>query len=195
MRLKEGNKEKDIREAAIEIFAKVGFHNAKISKIAARARVAAGSVYLYYKNKEEILVKIFEDLWGNIHAEVEGIVLRKDLNAVEKFDAMIDTIFDLFIESPALALIFVNEHNFMLQRIGTDSFSYYDKFLNLGEKIIEEGKKNKLFNENLDTKVFRNFAFGGVRHLLHQWAQNPAEYKLTMVRQSVKFILKKGITL
>ena len=46
MRVKEGNKEKDIIEAAISIFAKDGYRNAKISKISDAAKVATGSVYI-----------------------------------------------------------------------------------------------------------------------------------------------------
>ena len=58
MRVKEGNKREDIIKAAIKVFAKNGFHNAKISKIAEVANVAAGSVYLYFKSKEDILYQI-----------------------------------------------------------------------------------------------------------------------------------------
>ena len=49
-----------IVNAAIEAFAQRGFHEAKISEIAKQANVADGTVYLYFKNKEDLLIKVFE---------------------------------------------------------------------------------------------------------------------------------------
>jgi len=71
MRVKEGNKERDIIVAAVKIFASMGYHNAKISKIAETAGVATGSVYVYFKNKEDVLLKIFSDLWNKMYDELD----------------------------------------------------------------------------------------------------------------------------
>jgi TetR/AcrR family transcriptional regulator, fatty acid metabolism regulator protein len=193
MRVKEGNKEKAIQEAAILIFAQNGFHNAKISQIADKAGVATGSIYLYFKNKEEILIKIFENLWEKIINEVENLAHRKDLNEIEKLDAMIDTFFDIFIENTPLTTVFVNEQSYLLQKYGRANFTYYERFNNLGEQIIDDGINKGIFNANLDTKVFRTFTLGGIRNILDLWAQDSNTYKLNVVRQNVKFILKKGI--
>ncbi len=64
MRTREGNKERAILEAAIAVFADHGYHGARVSAIARRAGVATGSVYLYFPNKEAILLRIFDDLWS-----------------------------------------------------------------------------------------------------------------------------------
>ncbi|MCK7516317.1 MAG: TetR/AcrR family transcriptional regulator [Ignavibacteriales bacterium] len=100
MRTKEGNKEKDILDAAIKIFAKEGFHQAKISQIAKEANVATGSVYLYFKNKDSVLIKIFEELWQKIYQETKVITKRTDIDPLEKFENMLDIVFDLFIANP-----------------------------------------------------------------------------------------------
>lgn len=193
MRVKEGNKEKDILEAAIKIFAKMGFHQAKISKIAETAGIATGSVYLYFKNKDAILLKIFEQLWQKIYLETESLAKRSDINAVEKFENLLDIIFDLFVQNPHLAVVISSEEHYLLRGKRSNFNEFYDKFLDIGEEIINEGIKNKLINPNLDIKIFRNFAFGGLRHLLHLWARNPNDYPLINMRQNVKFILKNGI--
>ncbi len=193
MRTREGNKEQDILEAAITVFAKEGYYNAKISKIAENAGVATGSVYLYFKNKENILQKIFENLWSKIFTEVLTVSKRKDINAVEKFDSMIDLIFDLFTENPDLAVVFVNEQYHLMQTSNSGFTPFYEKFLDVGEIILNEGIAEKYFNPNIDVKIFRHLAFGGIRHLLHQWAQKPKEFPLNAVRQNVKYILRKGL--
>jgi len=193
MRVKEGNKEKDIIEAAIKVFAKDGFHQAKISKIAEVAGIATGSVYLYFKNKDSILDKIFEELWSKICLETNSLSKRSDINPVEKFETMIDVVFDLFISNPSLAVVFVSEEHYLMRNRGSNIAEYYEKFLDTGESIITEGVQKGIFNKNINASVFRNFTFGGVRHLLHQWAQFPEDFPLNTVRQNVKFILKKGI--
>jgi len=193
MRVKEGNKEKDILEAAIKVFAEVGYHKAKISKIAEIAGVATGSVYLYFKDKEDILLKIFEDIWNRLYEELNSVKSNDSLSPFDKFDAMIDLIFDIYIEKPALAIVFVNEQNH-IQKSAEDRFtSYYEKFLNLGEEIIKEGIAKKQFSPNLDIKILRYFIFGAIRSLLQHWAIDPKTYPLNKIRQNIKFITKYGI--
>lgn len=193
MRRKEGNKEQDILNAAVEVFASEGYYPAKISEIAEKAKIATGSVYLYFKNKDEILIKIFEGLWKKIFEQVQTLSLRDDLNPIEKLDAFIDVVFDLFTASPALALVFVREQPLILNTKGLKLVQYYDDFLNLGEGLIQSGIDSGDFNKNLNVNIVKNFTFGGVRYLLHQWALKPKYFPLNQVRQDVKFIIRKGL--
>lgn len=195
MRKKEGNKEQDIINAAIEVFAKQGYHEAKISEIAAIANVATGSVYLYFESKEDLLVKIFSGLWVKLISLVKSIYDRDDLSSIEKLHGFIDTVFDVFTANSKLALLFVKEQPHFLQDKDNKLNILYNNFLEIGEKIINEGVNKNLFNRNLDKKITKNFIYGGVRHLLHLWAINPNEYPLNKVRQDIKYIVKKGITL
>lgn len=193
MRLREGNKGNDILIAAIKVFAESGYHNAKIHKIAELAGVATGSIYVYYKNKETILLKIFEQLWERLYNELNIISRRSDINSVEKFDAMIDLLFDVFIQDPPLAVVFVNEQNYLIQKRPKEFTPYYSRFLDLGENIVVEGINNNVFNNDIDVKIIRSFIFGGLRHLLHQWAQNPQEFPLDSIRYNVKYFSKQGL--
>jgi TetR/AcrR family fatty acid metabolism transcriptional regulator len=195
MRRKEGNKEQDIISAAIEIFAKDGYHEAKISTIADRANVATGSVYLYFNSKEDLLVKIFFDLWIKLISLVKTINDRDDLTSIEKLEGFVDTVFDVFTANPKLALLFVKEQPHFLQDKNNKLNELYNNFLEIGEKILESGVNDNSFNKNLDKKITKNFIYGGVRHLLHLWALNPNEFPLNKVRQDIKYIVKKGITL
>jgi TetR/AcrR family fatty acid metabolism transcriptional regulator len=62
-----------ILEAAIRVFARMGYHGARVSDIAREAGIAYGLVYHYFKNKEEILNTIFEERWSTFLEAVEGI--------------------------------------------------------------------------------------------------------------------------
>jgi TetR/AcrR family fatty acid metabolism transcriptional regulator len=194
MRLKEGNKEKDILEAAVKVFAEVGFHKAKISTIAENAGVATGSVYLYLKNKDDLLNTIFRGLWEKLYEELKTISDNISLSPSEKIDAMLDLVFDIFTENPSLALVFVNEqHNLM--RNNQESFiNYYENFLDEGENLIKEGIEKNVFSGNLDVKIFRHFILGAIRNMLHQWAISPKDFPLNKIRQNVKYLTRHGIT-
>ncbi len=192
MRIKEGHKEKDILDAAVEVFAEHGYHKAKIKDIAKRANVAVGSIYVYYKNKETILLKIFENIWSPLYFELKKISDNKKLSYSEKFDYLIDVVFDSFIEEPAKALVFVNEQNFLLKKSPKRFTNFYELFMREGEKIFKTGIDLGVYN-NVDVHTFRRFILGGLRDLLSVWAENPNTEDLNSIRQSVKAFCKQGI--
>jgi Transcriptional regulator len=193
MRTREGNKEQAILEAATKIFAETGYHEAKISKIAEVAGIATGSIYLYFRNKDEILKKIFSLLWERLYTELNIAEKRKDLTSVEKLESMLDLIFDLFTENPSLAIVFSREHDISTIKNRDSEVPYFNKFIETGEKIIVEGIKNKVFNSNIEIPIFRHFLLGGIRYILHHWAENPKDFPLNVIRQNIKFLVKKGI--
>ena len=195
MRTREGNKEKDILESAIKVFAEQGFHKAKIAKIAEIAGVATGSVYVYFKNKEDILLKIFDQLWGKLYSELSTIQNSSDMSSIEKVDAMIDLLFDVFTENPSTAVVFVNEQNQLMRSNQTQFTHYYEKFLDQGMVVLQEGVNAGLFSIAVDEQIFRHFIFGAIRNLLHHWAEDPQNFPLNKIRQNVKFLIKHGILL
>jgi TetR/AcrR family fatty acid metabolism transcriptional regulator len=192
MRNKEGNKEAGILESAIKIFAKHGYHDARISQIAKEAGIASGSVYLYYKNKEDLLARIFQNVWEQLYKEISLIQKRRDLSAIDKIEFLIDLIFDIFSANPPLATVFVNEQ-IHLKKETNIFFHFYNEFFDTGEKIIEAGIKEGSLNSNLNVTVFKFFLLGGMRYLLENWAKDAKNFQLTTLRQNVKLIIKKGI--
>jgi len=193
MRLREGNKEKDILNAAIKIFAEEGFHNAKISRIAEEAGIATGSVYIYFKNKDDILITIFKELWEKLYTELKGISINQSLSPIEKVDAMLDLVFDVFNKNPSLALVFVNEQQNFSRFNQEQIIDYYEKFLDEGEKVVKEGIDKGVFNETFDLKIFRYYVFGAIRNLLHHWANDQKSFPLNKIRQNIKFLTMNGI--
>lgn len=193
MRLKEGNKEQDIINSAISIFAEKGFHNAKISDIAKEANVATGSVYRYFKNKEDIIIKIFEELWSKLFSEIENLTDNSSLSPLEKLDTIIDLIFDLFSDNPSLAVVFVNEQNNLILTKENKFAVYYNKFLDLGVAALKEGQKDASIYPSIDPEIFRHFVFGAIRNLIHMWAQDQKKYPLLKIRANIKLLIKSGI--
>ncbi len=193
MRTREGNKEQEIFEAAIKVFAEQGYFKAKISQIAAAAGLATGTVYLYFGKKESILLKIFEQVWGELFRLIERIHGRVDLDSREKFETIIDALFDYFTSNPSLALVFVNEQQHLIHKDAKQFTRFYDKTMVLSETLMHEGIRAGIFNAYLDAQVFSAFFFGGLRHLLHQWAENRPGFSLGEIRQTMKLAVFHGI--
>ena len=195
MRRKEGNKEQAILDAAVKVFAQNGYHDAKIARIAEEAGVAIGSIYLYFENKEAIILAIFDRLWSRLSEGLGTTARRTDLSPTQKLDAVIDLMFDLFIMNPSLAAVFVNEQHHLIQSRKGNVSRQFDHFLDVSEEIIREGVRKKQFNPNLDLKLFRHFIVGGMRSLLRQWSVQPSVYPLNRIRQNIKFFIKNGVLL
>ena len=193
MRKREGNKEQAILESAVRVFAQHGYHRAKISSIADQAGVATGSVYLYYKNKESILLKIFDQLWTELTDVLRKVVKRSDIDPSQKLDTLIDKLFDLFVANPALASVFVNEQHHLIKDKRGNVAKQYDDFLDLAEEIIREGVRKNKFNPDVDIKLFRHFITGGLRSVLRHWSEQSQTLTLHRVRQNVKYFIKHGL--
>lgn len=193
MRTREGNKKQDILDAAIQVFAESGYYNAKISRIAETAGVATGSVYLYFHNKEDILFTLFDRIWLELSEQLQVIVERQDITPEQKLDGLIDMVFGVLTNNPSLAIVFVNEQSHLIQKGVGDFNVYYENFLDLGEKVLQEGMDNGEFSPDINLKIIRLFTFGGMHHLIQKWAQSPDSYPVEVVRQQVKSLIKKGI--
>ncbi len=193
MRQKSGDKDKRIAAAAIRVFARDGFHGAKITRIAREAGVATGSVYLYFKNKESILHHLFDALWKELHAAFDEVAHRRDLTAHEKVEEIIDRIFDQFGRDPSLALLFVNEQHQLLRQESGRFMQYYVDFLQLGERVVREGMRSGEFRSDIDARMFTNLVFGAARQLLHQWARAPRQFPLPTVRRQIKSVFLHGL--
>jgi TetR/AcrR family transcriptional regulator, fatty acid metabolism regulator protein len=193
MRTKSGNKERAIAEAAVKVFARDGFHGAKISRIAKEANVATGSVYLYFRNKQSILQHLFIEIWQRIHDQLLAVVSRPDSSPREKLEDFIDRILALFSKSPNLALVFVNEQHHLVREGSGEFMQYYEDFLALGEEVVREGVRTGEFRNDIDPRIISNFVFGGLRQLLQQWARSPKDFRIGAIRQVIKTMTVNGL--
>ena len=76
--MKAENKHSKIISAATKVFAKKGFFTARISDIAKEAKVADGTIYLYFNNKYDILLSVFEEEVGKIVEKTSKLLSNED---------------------------------------------------------------------------------------------------------------------
>ncbi len=193
MRKRSGNKERDIANAAVKVFARDGFHGAKITRIAKEAGVATGSVYLYFHNKESILHHLFIEIWQRIRDQLAIVASRTETSPRDKVEEIIDRVFMLFSKNPDLALVFVNEQHHLVREGTADFMKYYEDFLKLGEEVVREGIRIGQFRPEIDPRVASNFVFGGLRQLLQRWAISKGDFPLITIRRAIKTIAISGL--
>lgn len=106
------NKYDIILDAASQVFACEGFHKAKISKIAEIAGIGAGTIYLYFKNKEAILEEIFLRSWSRIESKLLEMKKIKNMTPLQKIAEITGEIIELIYSNVSVAKILLYEYSF-----------------------------------------------------------------------------------
>ena len=163
-----------ILRAAIKVFAKNGFYATRVSEIAKAAGVADGTIYLYFKNKDDVLITIFEDGIQQLLA-----ILREVASSEEPFDKRITRIIELQLglleEQRDLAeVITVNlrQSSSLLKQYATPLFMEY---IDVIAGLIREGQKEGAFRKDLNARVVARSLFGALDAILLTWALGEAD--------------------
>ncbi|MEJ2544058.1 MAG: TetR/AcrR family transcriptional regulator [Calditrichaceae bacterium] len=186
-------KKNRIIEAAVKVFAKKGFYLAKVSDVAKAANVADGTIYLYFKNKDDLLINLFEQ-------KMELILQRfkedlKDItDPVEKLHRFVDVYFTLIEEDKELADVFQVELRQSAKFLKDYHNEKFLDFLFMIKSIIQEGMENGFFRTDLNADVVKIMIFGTVDEVARQWILGAdAKYSLEKARENVKHILTNGL--
>ena len=186
-------KKNRIIEAAVKVFAQKGFYLAKVSDVAKAANIADGTIYLYFKSKDDLLINLFEQKMELIlHRFNEGLKLITD--PVEKLHRFVDLYFALIKEDKDLADVFQVE----LRQSSKFLKDYHNEkflaFLSLIKNIIIEGMDNGFFKTDLNPDVVKIMIFGTVDEVARQWILGAdAIYSLEEAGENIKHILTNGL--
>lgn len=192
MRLKEGHKEKDILKAATSVFARVGYGQAKIADIAKIANIATGSVYLYFKNKEEILLLLLFRLWNEIYEGSIDIV-GKNLSPPESLDLILEHAMNVLFRDLNMAQIYGNEQNLWVVRKKGNFRLKYQHFLDLLAQLFESGIQNGDFNDRVKPDYAIGFVIGGIRNLVHKWSLEKNSTDLAELRANILTLVQNTL--
>ncbi len=183
-----------IVEAAVDVFARKGFHQARVSDIARKAGVADGTIYLYFKNKEDLLLSIFEEkmdvLLDGMHAALDGVT-----DPVERVRVFARHHFMQVRENRAAAEVLQVElrlSNKFLKEYRPEKLWAY---LNLFSTIVREGQASGLFRAEVDPFIAMWGFFGGLDEIAMQWvlARNQERIQLEEAADQVAEIFIRGM--
>jgi len=104
----EASRRADILRAAIEVFAKKGYHGCRIADVAKQAGVAYGLVYHYFKNKEELLESVFEQSFGRFAHAIDKLIAEPG-STVAMLERIVDFAFDAYVSDPRAVKVLIFE--------------------------------------------------------------------------------------
>lgn len=187
------DKREAILRAAIRVFAHHGYFNSKVADIAHEAGVADGTVYLYFKSKEEILHSIFDRTVEE--AISEG---RKQLEQIRDPREKLRRIALLHLERMGadrdLAVVFQVELRGSTKFMEEFSAAGFAEYLGLIRATIEEGQSAGVFRPDLNPKVVAKIFFGALDEMATNWILSKRRYKLAPMADQVLDILLNGVS-
>jgi TetR/AcrR family fatty acid metabolism transcriptional regulator len=161
-----------ILDAALEVFARKGFYEAKITEIARAAGVADGTIYLYFKNKDDLLISLFEAKLEEVNAG-----LQRDLDGVvgarERLRHVIRYHLRRAGEQPSLTAFMTIELRRSQKFMKRYAKAQLANYLGQWEAVIDEGKREGVFRPDISTGILKNLLFGALDHATMLWVNNP----------------------
>ena len=153
--------------AAEKIFADRGFTKATVNEVAKLAEVAEGTVYEYYQNKEDLLLSIALKRFENYLRELpETFEIKSPIRKLRRF---IKYYFLLFLMERDFLVVFLLQIQLSKRFYGSRAFEAFQRYYQVIEGIIEEGKKDGSFRAEVNPRVFRNMFLGTFSHLALRW--------------------------
>ena len=184
-------KYRQIIDAAVVVIAEHGYHQAQVSKIAKQAGVADGTIYLYFKNKEDILISLFQEKMGTLIESAEEKI--KHLNDPKaKLLALIETHFEGLSSDRQLATVTqleLRQTNITLRHKINEVLKSY---LQLIDNTLIEGKELGQFRADLDVRIARQMIFGAMDETVTTWVMNEYKYDLKKVAIPLHQMLLQG---
>ena len=191
--MRDPDKPQQIIDAAVRVFARNGFYNSRVSDIAREAGIASGTIYLYFKTKDEILVTLFREKMAAFVAALRtAIAHERDPEA--KIRRLVRLHFEVLEASPDMAEVVQVElrqgQKFFRGASAHEISAYFD----LIGSILHEGVADGVFRRDLPVKVATKMLFGAMDQVTTSWVLGKRGYRLADAAEPVANIFLKGVT-
>jgi TetR/AcrR family fatty acid metabolism transcriptional regulator len=181
-----------ILRAAIKVFAENGFFNSKVSDVAKAAGVADGTVYLYFKNKDDILRSIFDQAMALFIAEA-----RKEIKRFEDPAEKLRRIAELHLEKLGadrdLAIVFQVELRGSTKFMEEFSNAAFAEYLGIIKEVFVEGQQKGIFRGDLNPTVCAKILFGALDEMVTNWILSKKSYPLAPMAEIVISVFFNGV--
>jgi TetR/AcrR family fatty acid metabolism transcriptional regulator len=181
-----------ILEAAVRIFAKQGFHQSTVAQIAKEAGVADGTIYLYFKNKDDILVQFFSYRTKQVFEQFQAEVDRAS-NSLDKLRNLIRRHLEEFQRDRDGAIVYqVETHQY--DRLAEAQIKEMSKmYLDLVADIVEQGQQSGTIRKDLYVGLVKRFIIGAVDEVINTWVHADENYDLVSMADPLVDLFIKGI--
>lgn len=192
MRKRTGNKERAILDAAVEVFAEHGYDGAQMARIAEAAGVANGTVYLYFRNKKDLLVSLFRSRLGQMVARrvADEARLGDPLSRLRAFVAD-------HLETLAADRAFATVTQIELRQVDPEMRRAISEVMRsyfaVLDRIIADGQAAGALRRDLDARLVRNVVYGTLDQLATAWVLSGARTDLRAEADAVTDALLGGL--
>jgi TetR/AcrR family fatty acid metabolism transcriptional regulator len=153
-------------DAAVRVFARKGYHQARVGDVAEEAGVAHGLLYHYFSSKEEVLETIFRDTWSDLLAAVREVE-ASDVPAREQLRQVAAILLRAWRRDPDLVRVLVREVTRSAE-VGKRVAEIGDAFAAI-ERIVRSGQADGAFREELDPRLASVIFYGAIEEILTGW--------------------------
>ena len=191
--MKKADKHHKILNAAIKVFGHKGFFNARISDIAKEAKVADGTIYLYFNNKYDILLTLFEEEIGKLIIQIREAISQED-DPRKMLYIFAQHHLQLVIEQKELAEVLQMELRQSCEPIKEYRVTQFADYVNIISDIIRMGQNKKVFRKNLMPGIVKRAFFGAIDEMSRLWILNPEHsYTINETASELSSIFLNGI--
>jgi TetR/AcrR family fatty acid metabolism transcriptional regulator len=186
-------KRESILRAATRVFARNGYFNSKVADIAREADVADGTVYLYFKSKEEILHSIFDQNMAEAINAGRGLI-EKISDPGEKLRRIAMLHLERLGADPDLAVVFQVELRGSTKFMREFSAAGFAEYLGLLRQTFEAGQRSGVFRKELNAKLVSKILFGALDEMATNWIISKRKYKLEPMAEVVMDVFLNGVS-
>lgn len=160
----------ELLAAARSVFAERGYHEAKVGEIAAAAKVAKGTVYLYFPDKRSIFVELIDTLFVRLSAAILRVDADGDVTSQIKHN--IRAILSVLVDDPHTMKMLFAHATAVDPAFSAKIESFYDGLKQLLTESLEEGQQLGIVAEG-DARLFATFTLGALKEILWEGTQRP----------------------
>jgi len=187
-------KERQILDGAITVFARSGYHKSSIAAIAREAGIAAGTIYLYFRQKEDLIIALFQRHLGDyldeyeprIHAEADPAVRIRKL--IEYHMAFFECDHDL-------AVVFQIHLREVSPTIRDGITPVLVRYFDVIDDILQDAHDRGVLDPELDLRLARKVLFGALDEIVTSWARAEHRYSLLAQVDPIYRILSRALGL
>ena len=191
-REKNNEKYQAILRAAIKVFASRGFFQSKVADIAQAAGVADGTVYLYFKSKDDLLISIFNETMDDVIAKSRG-ELQKIEDPVERLRKIASLHLAWLGHDRQLAVVFQVELRQSTKFMEEFSTTRLAEYFELIREVIVDGQAKGIFRKEVQPQVATKVFFGALDEMVTNWILSRKRYALETMVRPVLDILIRGL--
>lgn len=190
--MRDPDKPQQIIDAAVRVFARNGFYNSRVSDIAREAGIASGTIYLYFRTKDEILVTLFREKMAAFVAALRTEIGR-ERDPEAKIRRLVRRHFEVLEASPDMAEVVQVELRQGQKFFRGASAHEISAYFELIGSVLREGVAAGVFRHDLPVKIATKMLFGALDQMTTSWVLGKRGYRLADAAEPVANIFLKGV--